>query len=194
MQLTNLNTKILGRNFIYYKSIDSTQNEIWRLYEDKKTPNGTLVMADIQTQGKGTHGRKWYTDEKNNVAFSFLIKIDCNIRKIENLTIKIAQIIKELLDQKYKIKVEIKKPNDIVLNNKKLGGILTQAKVIKENVKCFVIGIGLNLKQENFTDEIIDIATSIKKETGKEIKQEEFISEFCNRFEKYLKEELDWEK
>ena len=79
MQLENLNTKYLGRNAIHYNSIDSTQSEIWRLYESKEIPNGTLVMADFQTNGKGTHGRKWYTDKANNIAFSFFIKMNCNI-------------------------------------------------------------------------------------------------------------------
>ena len=73
MQLKNLKTKFLGRNSIYYKEIDSTQSEILRLIENKEAKNGTLVMADIQTNGKGTHGRIWHTDETNNIAFSFVI-------------------------------------------------------------------------------------------------------------------------
>ena len=68
MQLKNLKTKFLGRNSIYYKEIDSTQSEILRLIENKEAKNGTLVMADIQTNGKGTHGRIWHTDETNNIA------------------------------------------------------------------------------------------------------------------------------
>ena len=182
MQLRNLRTKYLGRNIIHYGKIDSTQDEIWRLYEDEKTPNGTLVVADIQTQGKGTHGRKWYTDEKNNIAFSFLIKLNCNVEKLDGLTTKIAEIIVEILKEE-NIEVKIKEPNDIILNNKKLGGILTQTKVIEGIVKCLVIGIGLNVRQENFAKEIEEIATSIKKETGKEINIEDFISKFCNNFE-----------
>ena len=190
MQLKNLNTKYLGRNIIYFKRIDSTQNEIWRLYKNENTPSGTLVIADFQTQGKGTHGRKWYTDEANNIAFSFLIKMNCNITRLNGLTKKIALIIKEILKQKYNIETKIKEPNDIILNNKKLGGILTETKVIEEKVKALVIGIGINTEQDKFTKEIAEIATSIKKETGKEIKREELIAEFCNRFEQYLEEEI----
>ncbi len=190
MQLKNLNTKYLGRNIIYFKRIDSTQNEIWRLYKNENTPSGTLVIADFQTQGKGTHGRKWYTDEANNIAFSFLIKMNCNISRLNGLTKKIALIIKEILKQKYNIETKIKEPNDIILNNKKLGGILTETKVIEEKVKALVIGIGINTEQDKFTKEIAEIATSIKKETGKEIKREELIAEFCNRFEQYLEEEI----
>lgn len=190
MQLKNLSTKYLGRNAIHYNSIDSTQNEIWRLYEKEATPNGVLVMADIQTQGKGTHGRKWYTDVANNIAFSFLIKVDCYVKKLDGLTTKIAEIITNILKEKYKIITQIKEPNDIILKNKKLGGILTQTKVIEEKVKCLVIGIGINTNQEKFAPEIENIATSIKKETGKEINSKEFIAEFCNRFEKYIEEKI----
>ena len=194
MQLENLNTEFLGRNAIYFKSIDSTQNEIWRLYEDESVPNGTLIMADLQTHGKGTHGRKWYTDVANNIAFSFLIKLNCDVQKLDGLTTKIAEIIVQIMEQKYNIEIGIKKPNDLILNGKKLGGILTETKVIKGNAKCLVIGIGININQEDFPKEIIEIATSIKKETGKQISAKEFIAEFCNRFEKYIQNKIFEEK
>ncbi len=186
MQLDNLNTKILGRNCIYYETIDSTQNEVWRLYEENKVPSGTVVMADFQTHGKGTHGRKWYTEQANNIAFSFFIKMDCNINRLEGIAVKIAEIIVNIMKEKYKISVDIKEPNDLIINYKKLGGILTETKVIGNKVKCFVVGIGINVAQEEFADEIKNIATSIKNETGRIINVKEFISNFCNEFEKYL--------
>lgn len=185
MQLIGLNTRFLGRNCIFYKEIDSTQSEIWRLYKDKTT-NGTLVMSDIQTRGKGTHGRIWYTDEIDNVAFSFLIITDCNISKIEGLTIQIAEIIIHILKEKYNISLNIKKPNDIVWNSKKIGGILTESKISGERLKALVIGIGINTNGINFAKEIEQIATSIKKEFKIEINRDEFITEFCNRFEELI--------
>lgn len=188
MLLKNLKTNFLGKNAIYYKQIDSTQNKIWELLKDELTPNGTLVIADIQTNGIGTHGRLWYTDEENNIAFSFLIKMDCNIKKIEGITIKIAQIIVDLFKNLYKIELQIKAPNDIVYNGKKLGGILTQTKVVKENVKYLIVGIGINTEKQNFVKEIKDIATSIKKEFGIYVDTKEFIAEFCNQFEKEILE------
>ncbi len=191
MLLKNLKTNFLGKNAIYYKQIDSTQNRIWKLLKNENTPNGTLVIADIQTKGIGTHDRIWYTDEENNIAFSFLIKMDCNIKKIEGITIKIAQIILEIFRNLYHIELQIKAPNDIVYNGKKLGGILTQTKVIGENVKYLVVGIGINTQKENFNMEIQDIATSIKKEFGIYIDTKEFITEFCNRFEKEILKRME---
>lgn len=183
MQLQNLKTKFLGRNNIYYKQIDSTQKEIWRLSEKKETKNGTLVMADIQTNGIGTHGRIWHTDEKNNIAFSFLVKPQCNIKDLEGITLEIAETIVELFKTKYKIDINIKKPNDLIINNKKVGGILTETKLVSQQVKFLVIGIGINTQKEKFTEDIQYLATSIKKEFNININAEEFISEFCNKFE-----------
>ena len=192
MLLKNLKTKYLGRSFKYYKQIDSTQSEIWRLYESGNIQNGTLIISEIQTKGKGTHGRTWYTNQKNNIAFSFLIKPNCNIEELEGLTIRIAQIIVEILKEKYQVITKIKEPNDIILNEKKLCGILTETKVIGKHVKAVVIGIGLNTNQMNFAEEIKNIATSVKKETGKTIDTLDFITEFCNRFEQ--RECEKWEK
>ncbi len=186
MQLENLKTKFLGRNSIYYSEIDSTQSEIWRLIESNTTPNGTLVFANIQNKGIGTHGRVWHTDEANNIAFSFFIKTNCNIQSLDGLTIEIANIIVDIFKEQYGISLKIKKPNDIVFNNKKIGGILTQTKVIKEKVKYLVVGIGINTKKEKFTEDIKNIATSIKKEFGIEVDTKKFIAEFCNRFEEEI--------
>lgn len=189
MQLKNLKTKFLGKNNIYYKEIDSTQNEIWKLYE-QNSPNGTLVMADIQTSGRGTHGRIWHTDEPNNIAFSFFIRMNCNIKKLKGITTEIAKIIVNIFKSKYGITIKIKEPNDIVFNNKKIGGILTETKVICENVKCLAIGIGINTEQKEFSEDISKIATSIKKEFNIDITTEEFIEEFCNEFEKEIIERI----
>ena len=183
MQLKNLTTNFLGRNSIFYKQTDSTQSEIWRLIKDERIKNGTLIMADIQTNGKGTHGRVWHTDEANNIAFSFFIQLDCNIKKLEGITIQIAQTILDIFKTKYGISLEIKEPNDIVYNNKKIGGILTETKLVSETVKYLVIGIGINTAKEKFSEDIKNTATSIKKEFGIDIDTKEFIAEFCNRFE-----------
>lgn len=186
MLLKNLKTNFLGKNSIYYKQIDSTQNQIWKLLENENTPNGTLIMADNQTKGIGTHGRIWYTDEENNIAFSFFIKMNCNIKELKGITIKIAEMILDIFKNLHNIELQIKAPNDIVYNGKKLGGILTETKVVKENVKYLVVGIGINTEKQNFREEIQNIATSIKKEFGIYVDTKEFITEFCNEFEKEI--------
>lgn len=190
MRLKNLKTKYLGKNTFYYKTIDSTQKEIWRRVEKNKIKNGSLVFTDIQTSGIGTHGRTWYTDEEKNIAFSFFIEMNCNIQKLDGLTKKIAEIIIEIFEDKYQIKLEIKEPNDIYYNSKKLGGILTETKIISDEVKYLVIGIGINTNKEKFAEEIKDIATSIKKEFNIKVDTKDFITEFCNRFENEIIERI----
>ena len=186
MRLKNLTTKFLGRNTIYFKSIDSTQSEIWRLIEKNNIQNGTLVMADKQTNGQGTHGKKWYTDKENNIAFSIEIEPNCNVQQLDGITKEIAQIIVEIMLKMYGIKLNIKEPNDLYINNKKVGGILTQTKVIGNAVQYLVIGIGINTSQRIFTEEISKIATSIKKEFNVNVNVEDFIANFCNEFEKII--------
>lgn len=190
MQLKNLQTKFLGRNTIYYNEIDSTQSEIWRLIKESSSPNGTLVFANIQTKGTGTHGRVWYTDEKGNIAFSFFIQMDCNIKKLEGLTEQIANIIVNIFKKQYGITLNVKEPNDIVYKNKKVGGILTQTRLVCEKVKYLVVGIGINTSKEKFTDDIKTKATSIKKEFNINVNVMQFIAEFCNVFEKVVLERI----
>lgn len=139
MQLTNLKTKFLGRNFKFYEAVDSTQSEIWRLVENGKIENGTLVMADIQTAGKGTHGRVWHTDEGKDIAFSFYIETNCLAQKVEGITIEIAECLVEIIKEKYGILLDIKFPNDITYNGKKIGGILTESKIKADTCKYIVV-------------------------------------------------------
>ena len=95
----------------------------------------------------GTHGRKWYTDEVENIAFSIYIDTkQCNVQKIEGLTIEIAKMIISVLKKLYNIELKIKFPNDIVYKNKKIGGILTQTKLNGNKVKYIVIGIRIKYK------------------------------------------------
>ena len=186
MQLKNLKTKFLGRNLIYHNKIDSTQSEIWRLIKKDEIINGTVVLADIQTDGKGTHGRTWYTEEENNIAFSLYITQNCNIKNLDGITLKIAQLITEIFKDQYNIDLQIKLPNDIVFNGKKIGGILTETQIISEVVKYLVIGIGINTNKQSFNDEIRNIATSIRKEFNINVDTQSFVTEFCNRFEKEI--------
>ncbi len=186
MKLRNLKTNFLGRDFYFYEEIDSTQNEIFRRIKKGQIINGSVIMADIQTAGKGTHGRIWHTDEKGNIAFSFYIQTNCEIERLDGLTIDIAKILVDMFREKYKINIQIKEPNDLMINNKKIGGILTQGKINGKYIRYLVIGIGININKKYFTNDIKDIATSIKNEFKVDIDREEVITEFCNIFEKEI--------
>lgn len=191
MKLKNLKNNFLGNNNFYYETIDSTQKEIWRRIENNTIKNGTLVIADIQTDGIGTHGRKWYTDCSNNIAFSSYIECNCKIENMDGLTIQIANILQEIFEKFYNIKLNIKEPNDLYYNGKKIGGILTESKVSGENIRYLVIGIGINTSQTKFNSELENIASSIKNEFNIDIDREKIITEFCNCFEKAVLERIN---
>lgn len=189
MNKIDLKTKFLGREILRFKEIDSTQKEIWRRIENENIRNGNLVISEKQTNGIGTHGRTWHT-YKNNITFSFLVFPNCNIKRLENLTYKIAELLVEIFKDLYDISLEIKIPNDLIIKEKKVGGILTETKLQGEIVKSLVIGIGVNTNNEEFPKELENIATSIKNEFDIEIDNMYIITEFCNRFEEYLEKEI----
>ncbi|MBQ8299632.1 MAG: hypothetical protein IJX99_07280 [Clostridia bacterium] len=110
-----------SKNIIYYETIDSTQLEAWRLGSAGKIESGTMIVADIQTAGIGTHGRTWITDENDNIAISMYFRTECEIEKIKNITTKIAEKIVSILKVQIGVELNIKKPNDIYWNGKKLG-------------------------------------------------------------------------
>ena len=189
IKIDKLITKALGSEIFYYKKIDSTQKEIWRRIVAEKIKNGTIIIADVQTSGIGTHGRTWYTSQKGNIAFSFCFFPDCKLENLKTITRDIAEIIVNIFHDFYKIKIDIKEPNDLIINGKKVGGILTETRLNGENVKDLVIGIGINTVKKDFEEDIKDIATSIYKEYKIKIDNIRIITEFCNRFEKYLMRE-----
>ena len=160
----NLLTKFIGRNIFYYETIDSTQKEAWRKIENNNIENGSLIITNIQTSGIGTHGRVWHTEKNNNIAFSTVLFPNCDISKLDNLTYDIAEILVEIFKKMYQIDIDIKLPNDLIINNKKVGGILTETKLQGNRVKDLVIGIGINTNQNEISEEIKDISTSIKNE------------------------------
>lgn len=185
----DLKTKYLAQNLIWYTKIDSTQKEIYRLIE-KKVQNGTLVGSEIQTEAIGTHGRKWHTSKSNNIAISFVLYPNCNVAKLEGLTLDIAKILVQTIKDIYNIELHIKEPNDIICKGKKVAGILSQTKLKGEVVENLVIGIGMNLSQEEFPNEIKDIATSIKKEYKIDVNREIILKEFLEKFEKKYEEKI----
>lgn len=118
------NTNYIGKNIIYYEEIDSTHIQAKKLSK-QHAKNGSIIIAEHQNAGIGTKGRAWHTGDEN-IAMSILLYPNCKIGQLEGLTVKIAEIIKETIWQLYQITLEIKKPNDLLLNGKKISGILTR--------------------------------------------------------------------
>ena len=150
------------KNKIYYETIDSTQLECWRLAKQNKIQSGTMIIANIQTSAIGTHGRRWFTNEKGNIALSMYFKPEnLVLEEIRDLPIMIAEFLIAQIYSLTGITLEIKHPNDLMWFGKKVGGILVETKVQSGFVNEIVIGIGINVMQKNFPEEIRDIATSL---------------------------------
>lgn len=179
-----LSAKTIGNKIIYYNECDSTQKEI-RKSAEKKIENGTIVVTDYQTNGIGTHDRIWISERGTNITFSLVLYPKCKVKELDTITYDIARCIVETIKEISGHTLEIKKPNDIMCNGKKLGGILTQIVTTGEKIKYLLIGIGINVNQIEFPQEIGSIATSLKKEFGQDFTREEIIAKFCNKFEEY---------
>lgn len=184
--LSKLKTKILGKNIVYYENIESTQLKAREIKET--ADNGTIIITNNQTSGIGTHERIWYMGEGENIAFTMILKPKCNISKIENLTVLIAKCMVNAINNLYHYHIDIKLPNDLMCNGRKIGGILTQATTNNEEVKDILIGIGMNINQENFPKELKNIATSLKNEFNIQFNRIDIITEFLSVFEtEYIK-------
>ena len=188
MELEGLKTEFLGRNVMFFKSIDSTQKKVKSL---RQPLDGTVIIADNQVAAVGTHARKWYTGNKENIAMSFILLPDCNIQNIQDITILLSKSIVKAIKKAYNIELEIKQPNDIYYKGKKVGGILTETSCNGEKVKKIYIGIGLNVNQEKFPGNLSEIATSLKLEFGRDFEREKIIVEFLNDFEKVYKKIIE---
>ena len=184
-KIKKANTKVLGKEIVYYDVLDSTQKEAKRKIRTNDITNGTII-TNYQTEGIGTKGRSWYTNSNDNITLTIVLYPNCNISKLDGLTIKIAQAIKNAIKKLYGILLEIKVPNDLLLNGKKISGILTQSSTYKGNVKYLLIGIGFNVNQTKFEKEIKSLATSLKKEYGKEYNKEDIIIESIQELEKII--------
>lgn len=173
MDFKILENKLKVYKIKYFEMIDSTHKYIKEHASDLE--DRTIAIADNQESGIGTHGRTWYTGDANNIAMSMLIKPNCDIDKLNNITIEIAKSIQGAIKEKYNINLEIKYPNDLLLNNKKICGILTEIRSISKEVTHLIISVGFNVNEVDFDSETEKIATSLKKEFNKNFNREEII-------------------
>lgn len=166
---------------IFFDEIPSTQ--IYAKENINSIEDGTVILANHQTNGIGTKKRKWYSEENSNLTFTIVLKPNKNIKEFEYLTLKLAEKIIHVIRNKYDIRADIKIPNDVIINDKKVSGILTETAVKGEIVKALYIGIGLNVNQKIFSKEIENIATSLLKETNKKIDIEEIFVELIKEID-----------
>jgi len=156
-------TNILGRNLKFYHEVDSTNNVLKKLAADN-APEGTVVISDIQTAGRGRRGRTWMSAPGLGIWMSVLLKPNLHPSQVQTLTLASSVAVIRALES---LDIEIpgiKWPNDILIGGKKVCGILTELSAEAEKVEWVVIGIGLNVNHDHddFPNNIKDIATSLR--------------------------------
>ena len=167
-------------NIEYHNKIQSTHTYAINL-EISKNNNNKIILTDEQTAGIGTKGKKWHTGNEKNIAMTIIIFPNCNIQKIENITINIAISIQKEIKEMFNVDLLLKEPNDLFLNGKKICGILVETKIAGKNVKALYISIGFNVNETSFPEDVANIATSLKKELYKEFDRENIIINFIKR-------------
>lgn len=178
-----LHAKVMGKTLICHKETDSTNNDAKKMAEEGAA-HGTMVVADMQTEGRGRRGRQWKTVSGESVAMSLLLRPEIHPENASMLTLVSALALTDAIDSMTETPCCIKWPNDIVLNGKKLCGILTEMSTELDYIHYVVIGSGVNVNQTTLPEEIQDMATSLYLEEGRKYNRSAIVAKYLEEFEK----------
>jgi BirA family biotin operon repressor/biotin-[acetyl-CoA-carboxylase] ligase len=169
----------------HYQEVDSTMDIADELMQDflkqaRPKDKGIVVVADKQRKGRGRLGRSWYSPEGGLwFTLGFIPKPNENIGLFSLLS---AIGVAKTINKNFNLEVLLKWPNDVLINYKKIAGILVEAKLVEAKFLYLLIGIGVNLNIEKFPDNIADIVTSLSLILKKNINKESFLSFFLDEF------------
>lgn len=183
--VNSLDTMWVGRQIVCFEQTDSTNTQ-GKILVQNGAEHGTLIIADQQTAGKGRLGRTWVSPSGESIYMTLILKPDISVENVSMLTLVAAMAVVKAVEQlQITTDCMIKWPNDIVVNKKKVCGILTEMTTEQNQIQSVLIGIGINANTTEFAEEIREIATSFYKETGCQVNRETLIAEVMNQFEKY---------
>lgn len=179
---SRIKTKMAGRHLLYYDVIGSTNIEAKKQAENN-APEGLLVVADKQEAGRGRRGRSWESPAGANIFMSILLRPVFSPAKAPMVTLVMALSVAQAIADVTDLEVKIKWPNDIVVNKKKVVGILTELTMETDYIQYLVCGVGINVNQTEFPENISATATSIYLEGGKKVNRAGLIEKVMERFE-----------
>jgi BirA family biotin operon repressor/biotin-[acetyl-CoA-carboxylase] ligase len=173
----------IGSKITFLDSIDSTNNYAANLINEKNIMNGQVIMADIQGEGRGQRGTQWLSEGGKNILASIYLELDNLAVKNQTLLLKFTAV--SIFDALEAIGLtpKIKWPNDILIDGKKICGVLIENQFIGQKIKSSIIGLGLNVNQEKFD---LDQVTSIKLELKIEQERMSILGLLLNAFNKNL--------
>ena len=180
---SGLNTEFIGRKLYIYDETDTT-NE--RAKANNTVPEGSVFIAEVQTHGKGSRGRGWVSPRGTGIWHTILLKPDISPLEVSQITLVAGLAVCKAIG----LDAKIKWPNDIVIGDRKVCGILTEMSAEMDMVNYVVCGIGINVNTESFDKEIEHRATSMYIESGIKYHRDEIISRLLNEFEHYYKKFL----
>lgn len=182
-----LGQSIFARAIVFHEILDST-NRLAKELGTKGAPEGTLVLCEEQTAGRGRMGRRWLSPRHANLLFSVLLRPKIPLDKVFLLTMILALAAIDAIGELYALKAMIKWPNDLYVGRKKLGGILTEFSTWNKTVEYVVLGLGLNANWRPADEEgMLYAATSILVETGGEVSREDLLVGILEKLEPYYR-------
>lgn len=182
--MSRSNTEWAGKRVYFREETDST-NEDARFLAEEGMPHGSLVIAETQLQGKGRRGRSWSSPKGKNIYMSLLMRPSFPINQASMLTLVMAVSIADTLNQLYDMEVKIKWPNDVLINKKKVCGILTELHTHSDGTYSVVAGVGINVNQKEFPEELADKATSLLLERQDQSSRSDIVLGVMEYFEYY---------
>lgn len=181
---SSIHTAWAGKNVVFFDRTDSTNIQARRL-ADQGAPHGTLVVAEHQEGGRGRRGRAWVSPKGSGIWMSILLRPQIESVSASMLTLIAALAVGKGIREATGIETGIKWPNDLVLNRKKICGILTEMSTEMTEIQYVIVGPGINVNTEDFPEEIRKIATSLCMETGKKYRRSPMIGKIMEALEEY---------
>lgn len=190
-----LTTHWLGQNIQVFDALPSTNTYLKEKAGKCQDPQGRpvdggIVLADHQNAGRGQHNRVWQSVPGQNLTFSFCYHPH-QIKRLPSITLVTALACATALDKLTGLPIQVKWPNDLYLNGRKLGGILIESSLIGDKVDNLIVGIGINVYQTEFLDSTLNatsLVVELQKTEGSEVNytREDVLASLCNTMEHYL--------
>ncbi len=180
----NLNTGIIGHKIFCIYSTSSTNNIARNLAEEGQL-EGTAVLAEEQTGGRGRNQKSWFSPQGSGIYLSIILKPVIPQEKVGLITLIAGLAIAEAMEKVSDVRVDIKWPNDLIINGRKVGGILTEAFFDSENLKYIILGIGINVtgSDTEFPLELRGKATTLEIEAGKQLDKKTLLIQLLENLE-----------
>ena len=182
-----LATSVFGqRDIEYCKTLGSTNIRAKELAE-RGAAEGTLIIAEVQTEGRGRRGRSWLSPAGHGIYATLILRPTMSPAGAPRITLMTAVAVAEAILSLSELDVKIKWPNDIMVKGKKLAGILTEISTEMDSINYIVVGLGLNVNTPDFPRELEKRATSMLIETEKNFSRIKLLRAYLEQFEKYYK-------